>query len=41
VVARPLHGLPAIHYHLFHLASLAPQGSAARLKRTLVEEAGG
>jgi LysR family transcriptional regulator, low CO2-responsive transcriptional regulator len=39
VVARPLRGLPAIHYHLFHLESLAAEGPAARLKQALIAEA--
>ena len=39
VVSRPLHGLPAIVYHLFHLESLSAEGPAARLKGALMAEA--
>ena len=37
VVTRPLRGLPAVIYHVFHLSGLARQGSPARLKRALLE----
>jgi len=35
--ARPLRGLPAVQYHLFHLPGRARAGAPARLKQVLLE----
>ena len=38
VECRPLRGLPAILYHVFHLKGAARQGASARLKNALLEK---
>ncbi|HLY73436.1 MAG TPA: LysR family transcriptional regulator [Planctomycetota bacterium] len=37
VVARPLRGLPAVQYHVFHLRGMARQGAPSRLRQALLE----
>ncbi len=38
VEARPLRGLPAVLYHVFHLPGAARQGATSRLKKALLEK---
>jgi DNA-binding transcriptional LysR family regulator len=38
VEARPLRGLPAVLYHVFHLPGAARQGAPSRLKKVLLEK---
>lgn len=37
LVAKPLTGLPQIHYHVFHLAGAAKKGPLSDLRKTLIE----
>ncbi len=36
LVAKKLHGLPSVHYYLFHLSGMAKTGSHATLKKMII-----